>query len=400
MVDKLKVELKQALRSYMDGMLDKICVDFEEHVDLSCSQPSTALEGAEFDRYFDCCRQLVKYIAKTMDTSSDFVEKMDCVILASRNDASKAMLDAVMKQDVWFCRRRDIHFNKQVDVEKSSASTQTLGKRKPLQSKPSTKRYRMDKPPTAKFMDASSSPEEEMLVDSDAELQVIEILESEDEDNDEAEDDIESISMESAVNEEQEEEKDTTGSTEVVKNLCLLKPQYPGQLEAIRAWIHDLNKLLDAKWCIPPMGYFCSRNCARGEAVMNCMWQSIEVHLDERQNERCELKTRVELGQTKHLIEVKQLEICGVRHDLKEKKVNWSMAVHYDDESCWVGDQASHDSEITMLEDMLKRKRHELSIVEYKKNALCARMDTIRLDWRDEDSDNHGGNALHYIRKM
>ncbi|KAG2869132.1 hypothetical protein PC118_g3165 [Phytophthora cactorum] len=280
-----------------------------------------------------------------MDTSPNFIEKMECVILASRNDASKAMLNAVMKQDVWFRRRGDVHFDKHWDVEdvpESSASPQMLGKRKPPQSKPPTKRYRVDKAPANEFMDDTSLSEEEVLLDSDTELQSIEILESEDEDIEG--DDNESVAMEYTINEESEEEEGTTENAEKVTNLCPLKPQDPGQLEAIKTWIHDVNKLID---------------------------------------------TTV----SKYLVEAKQLEICGVRRDLKEKKVNWSMAAHYDDETCWVGDLASHESEITLLGKELQKKKNDLNVLECKRAALCARMDIIRLDLCSMKSEQMDGAA-------
>ncbi|KAG3120202.1 hypothetical protein PI125_g1322 [Phytophthora idaei] len=221
---------------------------------------------------------------ETMDTSPNFIEKMECVILASRNDASKAMLNAVMKQDVWFRRRGDVHFDKHWDVEdvpESSASPQMLGKRKPPQSKPPTKRYRVDKAPANEFMD-DTSLSEEVLLDSDTELQSIEILESEDKDIEG--DDNESVAVEYTINEESEEKEGTTENAEKVTNLCPLKPQDPGQLEAIKTWIHDVNTLIDTTWCAPPTGYSCSRNCAEihektidDESDLCRMWQSVEV---------------------------------------------------------------------------------------------------------------------------
>ncbi|KAF1783882.1 EF-Hand 1, calcium-binding site [Phytophthora cactorum] len=202
------------------------------------------------------------------------------------------------------------------------------GEEEAPQSKPPTKRYRVDKAPANEFMDGTSLSEEEVLLDSDTELQSIEILESEDEDIEG--DDNESVAMEYTINEESEEEEGTTENADKVTNLCLLKPQDPGQLKAIKTWIHDVNTLIDTTWCAPPTGYSCSRNCA----------------------------------------EIYEKTI----HDESD------LCLHYDDETCWVGDLASHESEITLLEKELQKKKNDLNVLECKRAALCARMDIIRLD--------------------
>ncbi|KAG6974300.1 hypothetical protein JG687_00000427 [Phytophthora cactorum] len=318
---------RRVLATFRDG--SQRVLEIENDLGIAASDTRRMMEKLKAQGYRDVDFSMIDKAqggteagVETMDTSPNFIEKMECVILASRNDASKAMLNAVMKQDVWFRRRGDVHFDKHWDVEdvpESSASPQMLGKRKPPQSKPPTKRYRVDKAPANEFMDDTSLSEEEVLLDSDTELQSIEILESEDEDIEG--DDNESVAMEYTINEESEEEEGTTENAEKVTNLCPLKPQDPGQLEAIKTWIHDVNKLID---------------------------------------------TTV----SKYLVEAKQLEICGVRRDLKEKKVNWSMAAHYDDETCWVGDLASHESEITLLGKELQKKKNDLNVLDNYPDVL------------------------------
>ncbi|KAG7389129.1 hypothetical protein PHYPSEUDO_011107 [Phytophthora pseudosyringae] len=396
MIDKLKGELKRALRSRMNATINSVCVDFEEHVDLSSSSSASRVEYAEFDRYFDCCRQFVKYIGRTMDTSPNFAEKMDCIILASRNGASQAMLNAVVKQDVWFHRRGAVHPEKQVEMEDTMSSM--LGKRKTSQVKPPPKRYRADQTSASQCTDDTNLTEDDPLLGPAAELPQMEVHESEDE-IEEENDENQSVVTGLAMNNE-------NSDTDRVGDLCQLKPQLPGQLEAIKTWIHDVNMLIDAKWCMPPTAYACSQDCAqvrekmKNESELRRTWQRVEAHLDECQRQQCELKTRVELRQTTHLIEGKQLEICGIRCRLKDKKVTWSMAVHNDSEGCWVGDLPSHDSEVKLLEKALQRTKVELAALESKKAYLFAHMDSIRLDWRDEMNDSPGAdNASHYVRE-
>ncbi|GMF10021.1 unnamed protein product [Phytophthora lilii] len=181
-----------------------------------------------------------------------------------------------------------------------------------------------------------------------------------------------------------------------VCNLCLLKPQEPGQLEALTTWIKNVSEQLDAQWCAPPLGYRCSRSCSKIRDQMSdnpqlaSTWHTIMAHLEECQSPQCELRTRAELREVLHLIECKQLEICEVRNELKEKKDNWSMAMHYSDETRRSDDLGLHKADLESLEAELQNLKTELTSLMAKKTSLCATMDTIQLDWRDEDCNRQG----------
>ncbi|KAG7398137.1 hypothetical protein PHYBOEH_011693 [Phytophthora boehmeriae] len=103
MVDRLKLELKRALRKQMTEAVNDVCGAFEEEL----KQPPVApkVGASAFESDYDCCRRLVEYIVRNMDTSSNFAQQMDCVILAYQSGASTEILNSVVTQDLWFKRR-------------------------------------------------------------------------------------------------------------------------------------------------------------------------------------------------------------------------------------------------------------------------------------------------------
>ncbi|KAG6586867.1 ABC transporter-like protein [Phytophthora cinnamomi] len=337
---------------------------------------------------------LVEYIANTMDTSPDFLEQMNYVILASRNNASKAILDSVLKKSVWLRRRKNPDFDEQVDNEDSMSSAkldstpQMLGKRKFSQVRVLSKRHRQ----VQREDDSNSSDEEKKSASNTGkELQPTQACKQHQLNGKGPAAPIEKKSHPGL--------KTTEANEDEVGDLCLLKPKSPGQFETIKTWIQKVNELIDAKYCEPPVGYICSRACIErqeqmtGETGLCGIWKRVEEHLAECESLQCEIRTRFNLQKTTHLIELKQVEIGEVRHDLKAKRVNWASAVR-------AGDRSSHTSELDFLEKKFQIKNEELTALERKKDSLCAKMDSIRLDWRDEFTGNPRNTASHYVRDV
>jgi hypothetical protein len=375
----------------MNATINAVCVDFEERANSGAPRSAVVLESenGDFENYYDCCRQLVEYIATNMDTSPDFVEQMNCVILASRSNAPRSLLNAVVRQDVWFHRPRDPH-SQQESVARSDGMPQTLGKRNHAQAQKGLKRYGLEAPLSLEAdSDDESAPS---TVKTVQEVEVHELDEGQD----------------GALNSmaTSEEHENTGGSDAVIRDFCLLTPRSPGQLEAIQRWIQAFHQLCDALQCAPPTGYVCTRGCRElyehlGSETESGSWrtrQRVQEHLKACQSEQCEVRTRVALRQVLSRIEFKQLEMCRVRYDLKDKKVSWARAVYYSDDACWLGDKTSHEAELTRLEKALKTAKDELVAMEGTKAKLCARMDSIRLDWRDEEAASSQDTMLHYVR--
>ncbi|GMF10022.1 unnamed protein product [Phytophthora lilii] len=130
--------ISQTARTHVSASLDSVCGGFRKNHKVDSTQTAASLERkvADFDYYYDCCHKPVNYIASTMDTSPDFVEQMNYVILASRSNASKKMLNAAPIQDVWFCRNGETRSNKQLSAKsmissnKAPSTPRMLGKRK------------------------------------------------------------------------------------------------------------------------------------------------------------------------------------------------------------------------------------------------------------------------------
>ncbi|KAL4173477.1 hypothetical protein KRP22_005431 [Phytophthora ramorum] len=384
MVDLLKDELKKVLRSRMNPVVDSVCLDFEESVARDVAQTEVEHETTDFNRYYACCQHLIEYISKTMDTSPAFVEKMNYVVLASRCNATKSMLETVLKQDVRFQRRGADDVAKKQSTTKDSSTNltpkpQLLEKTKLLSDKLRSNDHLTGYSSADSCESDGYSSDESSLQHELDELQRVEVYADE--------------TQEDETSTRREKHEDVGPASE----LCLLKPQSPGQLETITQWIQNTNKVVDAEVCEPPEGYFCSRDCGKAREDMNTgselrrVFQSVGAHLEKCHSARCELKTRVELRHTAHLVELKQLNICEIRRKLRDIEKNVSMGVDYDDE-----DQQVSDSEIETLENDLQANKDELVVLENRKLSLCTMMDSIRLDWRDEVVDSV--QPSHYVR--
>ncbi|KUF77293.1 hypothetical protein AM587_10003150 [Phytophthora nicotianae] len=106
LVAQLKAELKRTLRKHVGEAVNDVCNAFVDELDPPPPAPMFAKVGAlknEVD--YDCCRQLVEYIVLNMDTSPDFAQQMDCVILAYQSNASMDILNSVVTQNMWVRRK-------------------------------------------------------------------------------------------------------------------------------------------------------------------------------------------------------------------------------------------------------------------------------------------------------
>ncbi|RLN27283.1 hypothetical protein BBJ28_00022173 [Nothophytophthora sp. Chile5] len=105
-VDRLKAELKRTLHKRVAESVDAACGAFEEELDQAAQPLVLPQFGAmDYDFYYDCCRRLVEYIVKNMDTSPQFGQQMDSIILACHSCAPEPVLSSVVKTNVWFHRR-------------------------------------------------------------------------------------------------------------------------------------------------------------------------------------------------------------------------------------------------------------------------------------------------------
>ncbi|KAF4043919.1 hypothetical protein GN244_ATG03792 [Phytophthora infestans] len=109
LVARLKADLKRSLRKHVGDAVNDVCNAFIDELKPAYHPPSVPLStpvGAlrnEVD--YDCCRQLVKYIVRNMDTSPEFAQQMDCVILAYQSNASVDILNSVVSQNMWVRRK-------------------------------------------------------------------------------------------------------------------------------------------------------------------------------------------------------------------------------------------------------------------------------------------------------
>ncbi|KAG3103955.1 hypothetical protein PI125_g13698 [Phytophthora idaei] len=109
LVGRLKAQLKRSLRKHVGEAVNDVCdafVDELKPIDAPPLAPTLTQIGTlknEVD--YDCCRQLVEYIVRNMDTSPGFAQQMDCVILAYQSNASVDILNSVVNQNMWVRRR-------------------------------------------------------------------------------------------------------------------------------------------------------------------------------------------------------------------------------------------------------------------------------------------------------
>ncbi|KAG6610150.1 uncharacterized protein IUM83_00644 [Phytophthora cinnamomi] len=107
-VNRLKAELKRSLRSHVAQAVNDVCRSFADELKPPESSPPAVRPQVGVSAYetdYDCCRRLVEYIVRNMDTSPGFVQQMDCIILAYQSNAPVEVLNSVVKQNLWFHRK-------------------------------------------------------------------------------------------------------------------------------------------------------------------------------------------------------------------------------------------------------------------------------------------------------
>ncbi|OWZ08664.1 hypothetical protein PHMEG_00018754 [Phytophthora megakarya] len=131
LVIRLKAKLKRSLHKHVGEAVNDVCDDFIDElkpVEPWPAAPTMVSNGGDVD--YECCRRLVEYIVRNMETSPGFAQQMDCVILAYQSSASIDVLNSVVAQNLWI--RRKIGGG---GVVNDVSAHQTVAQQKKIQSK-------------------------------------------------------------------------------------------------------------------------------------------------------------------------------------------------------------------------------------------------------------------------
>lgn len=130
---ELRAELTRALTSSVEQTVDAVCAQFDEAMGDYARRVHTGLAIdplADYDMYHGCCVRLVRYIEANMETSPEFAQQMERIILACHSNAAEHVLRSVVTKDLWFHRRREAG-EPTGPLKKEKAASAALGRQQP-----------------------------------------------------------------------------------------------------------------------------------------------------------------------------------------------------------------------------------------------------------------------------
>ncbi|KAG3242059.1 hypothetical protein PI124_g13092 [Phytophthora idaei] len=504
LVGRLKAQLKRSLRKHVGEAVNDVCdafVDELKPIDAPPLAPTLTQIGTlknEVD--YDCCRQLVEYIVRNMDTSPGFAQQMDCVILAYQSNASVDILNSVVNQNMWSQKEKSNVVTPEVKGEQQKTGVEVLTKKASKvvavsQSEPrgdalQTNRYgtimmtgalktvgvgafslaeQVDVDGEARVKKKNSSivaalsksvaevhevagAEKNARAGNTKEKQNTKILAAaklskveSGRNNDkasiteelrqverdlEAGDDVCGLNVAKArfqamldalvrsMTEDYQTTElntaDTTGNVQATEdpivNLCDPKHRSTDQTRLFKTRLRDAMAIIDATLCNPPRGQSCSRDCKTIRAQLcneftpcnnpTCRaWHEVEAHIEACPSEQCELKNRVRLRETLHLIEHKQHEIADTRAALEHASAALlSSSRRSNKEGANVGN-AKAFARIEALEQGLKNLNDQMIILVDMKLQLWIMLSGIGIDANSDEGDGFPDFAAHYAAR-
>ncbi|EGZ28352.1 hypothetical protein PHYSODRAFT_552077 [Phytophthora sojae] len=328
-VSRLKAELKRSLRSHVAQAVNDVCESFTEELkpqEPALSEIRPQVGASAFETDYDCCRRLVEYIERNMDTSPGFTQQMECIILACQSNAPVKVLNSVVKQNLWFRRKcvgdkgaaeqgaskktADVHLNggnqsaTSHDEEKSVGEVDSKGG-KPTHEKTTPPRVdtsraneRTDSKSTVESSDggAVSLPREwgkrkrlvtrrrpkAAVAPSKRARRERPPLGQSSTESDTSQDErpnnqpAASVAREhnktkaepNALMKSNTDESNALAAVDPIATLCTLKARSSEQNKAFKTRLRDTIEIVDALLCKPPPGYSCARDCKSIRAQM------------------------------------------------------------------------------------------------------------------------------------
>ncbi|GLD99980.1 hypothetical protein PINS_up008708 [Pythium insidiosum] len=478
-LDRLRRALLEALHGTIQDAVEMVCEEHEESFALARAAATAAATAAvhqqtasssrgsgrhtsnsmktapesdaplaDYDLYYSCCNRLVSYIEEHMETSPDFRQQMERIILACHSNASERVLKTVVTKSVWFdCNKRNPAVD-EVDDErtertqppvhvqpstKAHAGTKRRATVVPTSSKAPVHTKKKQRRSTARRVQYTPASEEEEE-NGEEEKQAM----SEDEEDDEAEDEnlpprrrnnqiYESDEDQNARDDEREEvayEKKSPAKQphyeqpdellkfkDAIGDMCYPDRRTQAQTRFFKDRLRKAIEFVDAQLCLPPPGKTCAWNCKKIRRQMcnndlPCrnklcrMWHDVEAHTDRCHNTHCEFRIRVMLRETMYKIDHKKLEIEHSEGEVQRKKQQLSaLKRNRNNDRDNDVERRLLENEIDQLEQDIEEAERDIGVFTATKKAYWATLSEIGITKSDDQKDEFQNYNQHYVSK-
>ncbi|KAG2866551.1 hypothetical protein JG687_00009002 [Phytophthora cactorum] len=405
--------------------------------------------GVSLDTYQKCCRQLITYMATHMNTSEDFVEKMETIIQASYSNRTGFELVSLVTGRLY------AQYNGSEPESHNAAVPSTPGSREPIVKTDTAVEGAVAVTPlgvthaSVARLRQTCSPHVDLTVSTPltvgrggkrrlsrgrlapqeskrSRLLVARNLygagtldcEEKDEDSDPE------STKESETETETEAEIEVCGRQEskprvqaipVQNNESgdgILWPCAGNPSERSPAYNQRLKAavmLVDAENCCPPPEMECTQGCSRirtrmcethrtqgGNAKpchngMCCVWREIDTHLVRCQNSQCEFKNIVGLRQTMHDIQQHELKLESTSKKLLAVEKAMCDGVDSDDDS-----RSQLESKIKRLENKCNKLDDAVLLHKDRERAFKIDLNVLEVYFPNSDPNDFPSFQSHY----
>lgn len=460
---RLREQLAQALGESAERAVAQVVARFEGELEAAAAPAAaTAVKAAaldaqsDYDLYHACCVRLVRYIEANMETSAEFAQQMERIILACHSNASEHVLRSVVTKDLWFHRRQEgavPRTDAPKDERAPAKAPFTLRSSQPPTPPPPpqptmaptatarTARAADKRRPAARTRsgsrDLSPPPKRprraaaRIVVDSDSSEDENNVQQQVSDDNRDESEEEEEEEGEDAGGEEQEEKpakgrKGKARSTQphleqgeerlldfkdAIGELCYPENREPPQTKFFKDRLRRSILFVDAQLCKPPVGMFCSRDCKKLRAVMcngdkpcknkTCrIWHDVEVHTDRCENPQCEFKNRIMLRETMHKIDHCKQDLHRNRAELQAKRKHLvsTRRGEQNDREKFI-EATLLENEITQLENDIEEGEEELGRLNGTRKAFWGILNDIGVKMSDDITDEFPDFDTHYTSR-
>lgn len=435
-------ELRKQLRSRLLRTVDEVCAEWK---------PAPSPPPAGFDQCYSSCKRLVTYVAAHMQTSPDFQEQMDRVVLACFSDAPAHVLRSVVTKEVWFKPPEKDSQDGYTAVEADGAGQRGTTKSEKPRPAPYEPVIKQERPYNADVTDGAvpglegrevagsrlakrpRSRTSKKLLSTKRSLQtlaepersfsrrVTSSAEEADTESDEERTRKHAKSSKTtrplaAAEPKAPEISDPDGLLtfeEPIGDLCYAERRTPEQTAFFKERLRKSIKVVDALLCRPPTGKVCGRTCKSIRASMcnnmtapcgdkTCrVWHDVEAHTDRCKNDQCEFKLRILTRETMHKIEYKQVDIKNARAKLEKKEATLSdyktramnEPERFDDfvDAC--------QDEVTLMRGELASEQAELEKLNTTLTEFWSKLNAIGIKSAHDVADKFPDFATHYIHR-
>lgn len=201
---------------------------------------------------------------------------------------------------------------------------------------------------------------------------------------------------------------------DTIGGMCCVYTRTPEQTKDFKRRLHEVIPIVDAQLCKPPPGKVCVHNCKKLRAKI-CMrtipcsrptcsaWHAVKVRILHYQSSHCELKLRVYLRETVHMIGHVKLRIQELQAKLQAKQREFDIIqpseLNPNCECERLLEATLVRNDITEIESEITNAKEKLEPLEDFVSESWKLLNEVGIYTKDDEADGFPDLNSHYVSR-